>query len=130
MNRTVEKNDYIIPNDLIKTIKNNIQKLSKYTDHKGYQTAINLINQKNVSGYNLKRIKNTLENGDKVSFYLLGGQDMLNWINSVLTTKRNSIDKVKKAKKDSGIENAYRKPHEKITEHIIIINEKILKKYH
>jgi tagatose-1,6-bisphosphate aldolase len=98
MNRTVEKNDYIIPNDLIKTIKNNIQKLSKYTDHKGYQTAINLINQKNVSGYNLKRIKNTLENGDKVSFYLLGGQDMLNWINYGILHKIRRNCKSKKTR--------------------------------
>lgn len=126
--RSIEKSNYIIPNDILNVLNKNLRQLNKHKNHKGYNTAHNLIHNNNVSGHNLKRIKHNIENGDKITFHLLGGEKMLNWINSILSMNRTNIENVKKAKKNAGIENAYRKPHEKMNECIIIINGKFLKK--
>jgi hypothetical protein len=65
----------------------------------------------------LKRIKNFFDNfkgkQTEPSFILNGGVVMKNWVNDELRKMREFGDLTKRNKKDTGMQNAYIKPHEK-----------------
>ena len=65
----------------------------------------------------LKRIKNFFDNfignQNEPSFILNGGAIMKNWVNDELRKMREFGDLTKRNKKDTGMQNAYIKPHEK-----------------
>jgi hypothetical protein len=55
-------------------------------------------------------MKHRMENGEKDS---LGGDHMLGWVNHTLNSDRSSIESGKEAKAQSGMPNAYIRPHTK-----------------
>jgi len=58
----------------------------------------------------MKNIKHRMENGEKD---VLGGDDMLGWINQTLNYDRSSIDLSKDSKMASGVSNSHIRPHTK-----------------
>ena len=83
----------------------------------GYKRLNNLVSAKYISYFDLKRIKNFFDNylGTKKSdeYNLNGGDEMKWWVENTLRTARKSVDDSKRLKKESGIDNAYIRPHEK-----------------
>lgn len=103
-----------IKKHLIATLKN--YEGNKTVD--GYKRLNNILSMDNGISYNeMKRIKNFFDNyqgTDKsVEFILNGGEPMKLWVNNTLNTATKSIHDFKQAKKDSGINNAFIKTHEK-----------------
>lgn len=83
----------------------------------GYKRLNNLLSSDTITYQDMKRIKNFFDNyqgTDKsAEFILNGGEAMKNWVNSTLNQATKAIEDFKQAKKDAGISNAFRKPHEK-----------------
>ena len=83
----------------------------------GYKRLNNLLSSDTITYQDMKRIKNFFDNyqgTDKsAEFILNGGEPMKNWVNSTLNQATKAIEDFKQAKKDAGISNAFRKPHEK-----------------
>ena len=97
------------------------QTLSSYEGDKtelGYKRLNNLLAMKpGVSYEELKRIKNFFDNyngTDKSAEYILNGGDFMKlWVDNTLNTATSAVENWKEAKKEAGVENAYRKTHEK-----------------
>lgn len=102
-------------------VRNMLQSiLNNYNGDKtidGYKRLNNLLSSDCITYQDMKRIKNFFDNyqgTDKsAEFILNGGQQMKNWVNSTLGQATKAIKDFKQAKKDAGINNAFRKPHEK-----------------
>ena len=97
------------------------QTLASYDGDKtiiGYKRLNNILSMENGISYSeMKRIKNFFDNytgSDKsVDYILNGGTPMKLWVENTLNTATSAIEGFKQAKKDAGIENAFRKPHNK-----------------
>ena len=100
MNKDLYGKQYQIPN-------HTLQHLKKYEAN---ETIGNLLSSGNISYSLLKKMKHRMENGEKDS---LGGDHMLGWVNQSLNSDRSSLETSKETKSDTGIANAYNKPHSK-----------------
>jgi len=111
---------YIIDDMSMKLIKNKTVKSTKK------QKIRNFIKNPYLSYENLKRLKNILESlsktdktGEdyqinKTDFILLGGTKTLNWVNQLLNSLRDPIQRSKQVKsKFAGFENQFKTNHEK-----------------
>jgi 8-oxo-dGTP pyrophosphatase MutT (NUDIX family) len=111
---------YIIDDMSMKLIKNKSVKSTKK------QKIRNFIKNPYLTYENLKRLKNILEGlsktdktgedyqSNKTDFILLGGIKTLNWVNQLLKSLRDPIERSKKAKsKFAGFENQFKVNHEK-----------------
>ena len=83
----------------------------------GFNRNKELQNQNFIEYKQLKRIKNFFDNfignQNEPSFILNGGVVMKNWVNDELRKMREFGDLTKRNKKDTGMQNAYIKPHKK-----------------
>lgn len=83
----------------------------------GYKRLNNLLSMPSITYVEMKRIKNFFDNyrgTPKSTEYILnGGLPMKLWVNDTLNTATQAIDNYKKAMKDTGVKNAYIRPHEK-----------------
>lgn len=84
-----------------------LENLRKY---QGNEVIDNLLSNKTITYSNMKKIKHEMENGRKNE---LGGDSFHGWINQKLNSDRGSIDLSKETKKNSGLNNAYIRPHNK-----------------
>lgn len=100
MNKDLYGKEYKIPDSTLKHLK-------KYETN---ETIGNLLSTGNASYSLLKKMKHRMENGEKDS---LGGDHMLGWVNHTLNSDRSSIEVGKEAKAQSGMPNAYIRPHNK-----------------
>lgn len=98
MNKDLYGKQYQIPNHTLEHLK-------KYETN---ETIGNLLSTGYVSYSLLKKMKHRMENGEKDN---LGGDHMLGWVNHMLNSDRSSLEKSKKIKSDTGMPNAYNKPH-------------------
>lgn len=87
--------------------KSQLDSLEKF---RGEKTIDNILNSKQVSYSNLKRLKNRMENGEMDS---LGGTDFYNWVDQTLSGKRRDINTSKEIKRKNGESNAFLSSHEK-----------------
>jgi len=87
------------------------------TNTEGYKRNKELQTQKTIEYKQLKRIKNFFDNfkgnQDDPSFILNGGFEMKNWVNDELRKMREFGHLTKRNKMDTGMQNAFIKPHEK-----------------
>lgn len=100
MNKELYGKKYTIPDNIL-------NHLSKYSEN---ETIGNLINSKNASYSQLKKIKHRMENGEKSE---LGEDTFYSWINQTLNSDRSSIKTGKEVRSDSGMPNQFIRPHEK-----------------
>ena len=87
-------------------------------DEMGYKRLNNLLQmQPGISYAELKRIKNFFDNyngTNKSTEYILNGGDFMKlWVDNTLNTATSAVENWKEAQKEAGVQNAYRKPHEK-----------------
>lgn len=79
----------------------------------GYQRLKGLLNKKEISYEQMKRIKNFFDNhqnGNNDTSYLLnGGTKMKNWVNACLSDARNDIKGKKEVMMDIGMTNQFQK---------------------
>lgn len=114
-NKDLKGKTWKIPKQYLKQL---YKKLKNYNGSKkveGYVRLKNLLTKGTISYENLKNIKHILKkmNGNEQQYDLNGGSEFERWINDTLKTARNSIENFKKAKKESGMANAYKKNHDK-----------------
>jgi len=104
----------VIPNNILLVIQ---KSLTKYPNSVGTERANNLLNNKEITYSNAKRIKNFLDsfspqNDEIGSFELCGGKLMQDWLNQTLRLKRGSIHNSKKIK-STVFDNQFIKNHSK-----------------
>ena len=112
MNSTLKNDFYKLPNELLDVL---IQKL-KSSDPKvsGYERLKTLCSNKGVKYGQAKKIKHEMENGmDPEVFKLVGGDEMITWLNDKLNRQRNIVDTSKRRKMDAGLKNQFKKTHTK-----------------
>jgi hypothetical protein len=104
-----------IPPQYMRKLKQRFQNFKGNKKAEGYVRLKNLLSQGSITYENLKFIKHTLEKNknDEQLYQLNGGEEFERWINDTLSTARKALESNKKAKKESGMANAYKKPHEK-----------------
>lgn len=83
----------------------------------GYKRISDLLKDKQITYQQLKRIKNYFDNIPKedgeIEYNLNGGEPMKNFVNDLLTKERDLVKKNKEAKDVAGVQNSYRKEHDK-----------------
>ena len=73
-----------------------------------------MVNDGYVTYPQAKKLKHELENDlEDVEYETVGGEDMLNFINSSLGDRRNGVHRSKKIRQNSGEENVFKKTHTK-----------------
>lgn len=110
MQKSYKYQTFIIPNYLLRylqNIKTAIDKRGIAKDTRGYNILNSILNEKNITGHNLKRIKSLLEdsNTEDITKTILGGLDLSKnklyiFVNNTLERKRNqkaSADETKMA---------------------------------
>lgn len=110
MQKSYKNQTFIIPNYLLRylqNIKTAIDKKGIAKDTRGYNILNSILNEKNITGHNLKRIKSLLEdsNTEDITKTILGGLDLSKnklyiFVNNTLERKRNqkaSADETKMA---------------------------------
>lgn len=100
MNKDLYGKKYEVPTDILRNLKK----------FRGEKTIDKILDTKEITYSNLKRIKNRMENDELDN---LGGQDFKSWIEQKLGEDRRAIHKSKEVKRKSGVANAFLKPHSK-----------------
>jgi hypothetical protein len=112
MNKDLKNDKYSLPESLINLLKNNLSSLTK--KDKGYDRCSTMVNDGYVSYPQAKKLKHELENDlEDIEYETVGGEDMLNFINSSLDDRRNGTYRSKKIRQNSGEENVFKKTHTK-----------------
>jgi|TARA_R110000803_G_scaffold95652_1_gene163734 hypothetical protein len=112
MNKDLKNDKYSLPESLINLLKNNLSSLTK--KDKGYDRCDTMVNDGYVSYPQAKKLKHELENElEDIEYETVGGEDMLNFINSSLDDRRNSVYNSKKIRQNTGEENVFKKTHTK-----------------
>ena len=112
-NQDLVDKKYNIPEKLYNTLKNN---LSQYSGNiNGIKRLKNLINMESLTTNEMYRILNKLNSLDKNSdeFNLIGGEEMLRWVDKELKHAKNVSYNRKKINKDLGRENSFISAHNK-----------------
>lgn len=105
---------------VVSHLENTLRNYTGNMNEKGYRRLCNLIGFcKDGSGisYNeLRRLKNWFDHNlatDTEEYYLNGGDVMKSWVMQTLGNAMSEVETEKRVKKEAGISNAYRRPHEK-----------------
>ena len=112
MNNDLKNDIYTLPTTLIKQLKSNLSSLTP-TD-KGYKRCKNILSSGQLTHTQAKKLKHELENDMVESEYdIIGGDEMLHFIDDTLNNRRNNIHTTKKRKMESGLSNQFKKTHTK-----------------
>ena len=112
MNKDLKNDFYKLPDELLETLNNNLRRTSNKTN--GYERLSTLCKNKGVNYGQAKKIKYEMENGmNPQSYKLIGGDELLEWINDKLTRERKIVDTNKRRKMQGGLTNQFKKPHTK-----------------
>jgi hypothetical protein len=112
MNKDLKNDFYSLPDVLFNSLKHKLDKSDE--SHNGYKRLKNICDQKGVGYKQAKKIKHEMENGMEPEVYkLVGGDDLLGWLDEKLDTRRKAVDGVKRNKMRSGLPNQFKKPHTK-----------------
>lgn len=113
MQKSYKNQNFFVPDyvlSYLQNIKTEIDKKGVNKDTRGYNILNGILDTKNISGHNLKRIKSILEdtNTQEITKTILGGIDLSKnklyiFINSTLERKRNQKASVDKTKMATGV---------------------------
>lgn len=106
-----------IPEKILKSISIALKKFSDKTKNAGYSRAISLLQNKQCTYEQLKRIKNyfdyvDFDNYDEIQYLLNGGELMQKWVDFTLEQARSGVKGTKYARRNSGMDNQFRKDAE------------------
>lgn len=111
-NNTLKDRTWIIPDKIKKQMQQNLYYFNGDKNAAGFDRLRNLLNMKNVSYYELKRLKNFYDNmtdDNQKEFELYGGNEMKQWVENTLSVSRDAIETDKDSKANMNQPNAYRK---------------------
>ena len=112
MNSDLKNDVYVIPDSLLDSLKSNLTNLS--SGDKGYSRCNNMVNDGKLTYSQAKKFKHELENDlEDIDYDIVGGDDMLDFINDSLDGRRNSVHSSKKIRQNAGEENVFKKTHTK-----------------
>ena len=112
MNNDLKNDFYTLPNSLLSHLQNNLKNSDK--THNGYDRLETMCGQKGVGYKQAKKIKHEMENDMEPTVYkLIGGDELLEWIDKKLGSRRDVVDGTKRTKMNSGLPNQFKKPHTK-----------------
>ena len=112
MNKDLKYDFYKFPDELLNTLTHILKQTSRNVN--GYERLSNLCKDKGVNYGQAKKIKHEMENGlDPKAYKLVGGDDLLEWLNDKLTRERKIVDNNKRVKMNGGINNQFKKTHTK-----------------
>ena len=118
-NSDLQGKSYKLPLNVIQFLQ------AKSNSPEGGKRVTGLLNNPNAVSYEqLKRFKHDIENGGN---YNGDWGTVLNWINSILGRDRNTVDNQKRTTMEIGMENRFRKTHDKNTS-LTPLSEVITKK--
>ena len=112
MNSDLKDDTYVLPDSILSLLSTNLESLGP--DDKGYDRCKNMVSDGSLTYPQAKKFKHELENeleGD--NYEVVGGDDILNFINDSLTRRRDGVHNSKKIRQDSGEENVFKKTHTK-----------------
>jgi polyhydroxyalkanoate synthesis regulator phasin len=112
MNSDLKNDIYVIPDSLMDILKKNLGGLS--SSDKGYTRCNNMVNDGKLTYPQAKKFKHELENDlEDTDYDVVGGDDMLDFINTSLGGRRDSVHSSKKIRQNAGEENVFKKTHTK-----------------
>ena len=112
MNKDLKYDFYKLPEELLGKLTSNLKSSSDKVN--GYERLSNLCKDKGVSYGQAKKIKHEMENGLSPEAYkLVGGDELLEWINDKLNRERKIVDGNKRRKMEAGLPNQFKKTHTK-----------------
>jgi len=112
MNSDLKDDIYSLPDNLIDRLTLSLDSLSP--GDSGYDRCNKIVSDGNVNYSQAKKMKHELENDlEGESYEVIGGDDMLDFINSSLGDRRNRVHNSKKIRQNSGEENVFKKKHTK-----------------
>ena len=112
MNKELKYDFYKLPDELLNTLTHTLKRTSKKVN--GYERLSNLCKDKGVNYGQAKKIKHEMENDlDPKAYKLVGGDDLLEWLNDKLTRERKIVDGNKRVKMNAGLNNQFKKSHSK-----------------
>lgn len=95
-NSKLENKEFEIPNEMLDLLNLTLSSYNGDTNVKGYKRLVTLTNDKKLSYYAIKRLKNFFDNynGEKndTEYLLNGGDKMKNWVNSTLNKARDIVN--------------------------------------
>lgn len=114
-NQDLEDKMYTIPDNIINTLKQNLNNVANMGNISGKQRLENIINMKQINTGEMYRLRNNFNNLEKDSneYKLLGGDEMHRWIEEQLKNAKSVSHNSKEMKKGLGFENAFIKKHDK-----------------
>lgn len=116
-NKELKGKQFKIPFKIKEKLKGILNSFDGSDTTKGLKRLKGLIENPTVSYEQLKRMKNYFDNAnpnDDINEYRLnGGDTMKYWIDEVLSTERNDIDREKRLRMDTGELNQFKKAHTK-----------------
>ena len=112
MNRDLKDDIYTLPKDLVELLQTSVSNLEP--SDKGYSRCNTLVNDGSLSHTQAKKLKHELENELEGNEYeVVGGDDMLDFINNTLEGRRDGTYRSKKIRQNAGEENVFKKTHTK-----------------
>ena len=99
-NSDLQDQEYKIPLDILSFLKTKVGE--------GGDRIQGILNKSSMNYSQIKRFKHDIENS-----YQGDWSKVLTWINSVLTSDRNFVDKQKRTPMELGVENRFKKTHDK-----------------
>ena len=112
MNNDLKNDVYHLPDELLEKIKSIFSNLSP--KQKGYKRCENLVSNPKMTYPQAKKFKHELENDlEDTDYEVVGGDDMLDFINASLEGRRDSVYNSKKIRQNAGQENVFKKTHTK-----------------
>lgn len=116
-NSMLKNRKFPIPDGIRKFLNKTLRDYNGSKTIDGYKRLNNILSMQALSYAEMKRIKNFFDNynGTKNSseYILNGGDAMKTWVNNTLNTATKAIKDFKTAKKNSGINNSFRREHDK-----------------
>jgi|TARA_R110000824_G_scaffold14914_6_gene63186 hypothetical protein len=112
MNSDLKDDKYPLPDTLVSKLTTNLQSLNP--GDKGYDRCNNMVNDGSLTYSQAKKFKYELENELEDDDYdVVGGDDVLDFINDSLARRRDGVHSSKKIRQNSGEENVFKKTHTK-----------------
>jgi len=112
MNKDLKHDFYKLPEELLHTLTSNLKRTSDKAS--GYERLSNLCKDKGVNYGQAKKIKHEMENDlNPEAYKLVGGDELLDWVNDKLTRERKIVDGNKRVRMNAGLNNQFKKPHNK-----------------
>ena len=112
MNKDLKDDFYKLPDELYSLLSRNLSSITKKVN--GYERLNNLCKKKGVNYNQAKKIKHEMEGTmDPKVYKLIGGDELLDWINDKLTRERKIVDNNKRRKMQAGLSNQFKKTHHK-----------------